>query len=185
MELGTTVLTKITSTGVTLSLVLSQTTESFAGVEIVMDGTVRGTGDRVYRIIPTKGVRHAIGYKPMVGLSDEEAVIVQAAIDATSTTLRAAHNLTPDGKRAALHTERDMLRTRIAALYDEQSATFERLHATQDMTAWSREAAFEGQITAAEAALGAFDAAHPEIVAEVKIAREIQSAENVRAAAWS
>jgi len=92
-----------------------------------------------------------------------------------------------DGKRAAespavtLRRERERLADAVAGLRDEQEETFHRLHAGQDMSAWSSRLTFEHRIDAAVAQLNIFDAEHPEVLATIKAERAADHAQSFAA----
>jgi len=115
---------------------------------------------------------HVIGRK--VALTAVEA----ESFDAAMTAWIRAQPLPLDAQRAKLVNE-------IGSLRDEQTATFERLHAREDARAWSAKNSYEPKIAAAAEALAAFDAEHPEIIAAIREQREIERQRNLRAAEWN
>jgi hypothetical protein len=180
MALGDTILTKTAGGGQKIELRLIRTDPDYphAGVEILIDGARRGSGGRVYAIAPTKGVRRAIGGESgrkgdaMVGLTDAEAVSVQAAIGAARAELRAAYDPTDAGKRDALRRERERLVDAKAVAWGHWSDARERAFA-EDTGIGSPD---RRAIDAALAALAAFDAAHPEVASALRAARDAEHA---------
>lgn len=129
--------------------------------------TIRGISSNVYSMPKPQGAAtHYIAGKPPVGLTSAEADQIIAAL----ATLQAIINTAkaPVAAVSNLSNERRDLVAQHAGLCDEQSYQFERAHAQQNENAWNIKASYEPKIEAAEAAIAAFDAAHPEILAEIK-----------------
>jgi hypothetical protein len=67
-----------------------------------------------------------------------------------------------------LRRERRELVSDIQAAIEDQADAFERAHAREDVLAWNIKASHEPKIEAARTALAAFDAEHPEIIAQIR-----------------
>jgi hypothetical protein len=129
-------------------------------VEVCIDGAVMGQRLGIGPLsapATINGVRYtheALCDAGQVVLTTVEAAAVEAAMD----RVRATYAATPDGLRAA----RARLAHRVRDERDMDSARREAAWDREDEAGWVREDA-EGRIAAAQAALVAFDAAHPEI----------------------
>lgn len=118
------------------------------------------------------GVTACIG---RVGLTAER----EAAVRALMTRVQAEIDATPQARRAALSVERGQLADRIGYLVDaaheDGVARVEQMSATGVAPKALRDWAAEEAV--ARAALAAFDAAHPEIVAALEAERAVRAAQ--------
>lgn len=93
-----------------------------------------------------------------------------------------------DGKRAALEATPEYQRSRlINALEDaveRSERTFARMHASEDALAWSAKVANDQVVDTARAALRAFDAEHPEVLAAIKAERAAEVARRQASPNW-
>lgn len=150
------------------------------GERVYVNGTARvalpaRAGSPVVRIVET-GCRGANGKMDVVGLTSEHWAIHEAACAA----LRLARTVAPQSLR--------QVRADLAgAVTDLQDAAYEADHAAVQGGVETGRIAIApsraAEIEAARTALATFDAAHPEIVAEIKAARDAQSTET-RRIAW-
>lgn len=133
---------------------------------VTISGQPYTSGDLHKRPDPRdpKATVWAIGSRKVLGLSDEEYATLKAVLDAE----REAYRLSPRGQRAELVTTLEIA-------YDKEAAA---RAAVQDREApWGSVTAAEQEVEAAEAALGAFDAAHPDLTAEREAERAKADAE--------
>lgn len=122
---------------------------------VAVNGQPYTSGDLHKRPDPRdqKATVWAIGAQKVLGLSDDEYATLKAVLDAE----REAYRLSPRGQRAELVTTLEIA-------YDKEAAA---RAAVQDHEApWGPVTAAEQEVEAAEAALDAFDAAHPDLTAE-------------------
>lgn len=93
-----------------------------------------------------------------------------------------------DGKRAAYEARLDVQRERlvdaIANARERAERTFERMHAAEDALAWHRKEQLEAEAETARAALRAFDAAHPEVIAAIEAERAAEQARREASPNW-
>lgn len=139
---------------------------------------IKGPSGNVYSLPKPQGAAtHYIHGKPPIGLTTTEAeqiinalASLQGVIDATKS---------PAAEGSDLRNQRRDLVAQYHGLCDEQEYQFEQAHAQQDATAWNIKASYEPQIAAALHAIRDFDAAHPEVLAQIK-AEEAESVERNR-----
>lgn len=114
------------------------------------------------------GITHYIPGTAPIALRAEEAQILLAAIAAGEQ----ADLETPEAQIERLRTERRERVGDIQAAIEEQADAFEAAHTREDVLAWQIKARHEPAIAAARAALAAFDAAHPDIIAAIRAEQE-------------
>jgi hypothetical protein len=102
-------------------------------------------------------------------------------VRAAEVAARAAWEASPAGQRAALVAERRALASRLAGAREAAAFHAERAWERGDEAAGVARARDDAAVRAARAALMAFDAAHPEVVA----ALEAERAERAERSAWN
>lgn len=168
------IVTRTTKTGRTLEIrVRRDILDQFSAVA-TLDGerAASGTPQKLDRATARKlpGFTHYIpDHRAPIALTTAEAEALSAAI-------AAAERDDPATQARALRDERRNLVGDVLAAIEGQSDAFERAHAREDVRAWDIKLSHEPKIEAAQAALAAFDAAHPEIVAAIR-AEKAEAAE--------
>lgn len=117
---------------------------------------------------PKGPATHVIGSRKVIGFTAAEAAELQQTLD----TERAAYLATPAGQRTALAADLDLA---------SGAWSTAREHAA-DTGDWSKVKPAADRMDAAEAALNAFDAAHPDLVAALQADRQAREEESIRAA---
>ena len=113
---------------------------------------------------PKQGATHYLdAYQHSIGLDDANAQLVREAI----TAFQATYQHSPEGQRAALRKERRDLQDEIAGMWDAWEAAREKAFAQDTGAGWDKVREYEAKAEAAKAVLAAFDAAHPDIIAEI------------------
>ena len=133
-----------------------------------LDGVMAGRGS-VLELAPKlkaqlPGYTHYVLGKAPIALLADEAATLLAAIAAGEQADR--ETVAVQAERA--RNERRQLVGDVQAAIDDQAHAYEAAHARQDVLAEQIKAQYEPAIAAARAALQAFDAAHPEIVATMR-----------------
>lgn len=138
-----------------------------------LDGTYAGQGSvldlepKIKAQLP--GFTHYVHTgKAPVALKADEAQALLAAIAAGEQTDRE----TPEAQIERLRNERRQLVGDVQSAIEEQSDAYETAHARQDVLAEQIKAQHEPAITAARAAVQAFDASHPEIIAAIRVEQQ-------------
>lgn len=106
-------------------------------------------------------------YVGKIALTADEAATAEAGRQAIYETQRAAFLATPAGQLQALIDQRQPLVWAVNAAVEADRSAFEHLHAVEDVRCWTEQGNRQRVIDEAQAALAAFDAAHPEAVAEI------------------
>lgn len=110
------------------------------------------------------GFTHYVLGKSPIALKADEAQILLAAIAAGER----ADRETPEAQIERLRTERRQLVGDVQSAIEEQADAYEAAHAREDVLAERIQASHEPAIATARAAVQAFDAEHPEIVAAIR-----------------
>jgi hypothetical protein len=144
-----------------------------ARCEVEIDGEPFTNGCVIKAREPRGPVTHYIGYglgsAQTLGLTTEEA----ARIDAAAAEARAAYDASPEGRRSALKWAVTEAGARLEGLREE-------VHDNAQL--WPAAVTAEEELHAAQAALDAFDAAHPEMTAEREAERRRRVAEAIESA---
>lgn len=135
---------------------------------VTIDGEHYTTGTLRQLTEPKGPATHVIGTSKVIGFTAAEAAELQAILDAE----QAAYRATPAARHTILSTEADL-----AAGAARQA----REHASNTGD-WTKVGPAEKKIAAAEEALAAFDAEHPEFAAAEAAERAAIAEENIRAA---
>ena len=138
---------------------------TLAGQLVVSNGTAQALPK------PQGEMTHVIyGRKVAIGLTTAEAEQISTALRTLDATLPGALLV----QRRGLVADLDML----VAM---QSAAYDKAHAQQDARAMTIRSSYDSQIADAEAAIAAFDATHPDVIAAIKAERD----ERVEANRWN
>lgn len=156
-----------------LAVVVEEYTRGRYGAVASIDGAFAARGgvlelDRATaRKLP--GYTHYLAHsKAPVALRADEAATLLEAIEAANR----AYTQTDDGRQEALRRERERLVSDYRGATEDQADAYERAHAREDVLAWDVRRSWDGRIAEARAALAAFDAAHPEIVEEIRAEKQ-------------
>lgn len=124
--------------------------------------TPRGTRD-------SGGAHYAIMHGRVGGIAPLSDKLSQIVLDAQAE-LQAAFDLTPAGAMIVLRRQRADILNRRSACLDRQDAKMERAMATSVFSGPD----YHAQYDAIQAELDAFDAAHPEVIAELNAERKAE-----------
>lgn len=156
--MSTPILTKTTSAG---EAIVRMSSSMVKTLEVEIAGKVIGSG-WVQKLREPKGeITH---YVVKLGLTTAEAEAIEAAFRAACAP--------------SLRDQRSALSLKLQGLRDDQTAAFERGHASDGSAAYAAAQAFDGRIAEAERALEAFDAEHPEVMAEIRAEKAERAARN-------
>lgn len=166
-----------------MATVIWAKTISQGEITVDSDFVIRVAGAEIGKAEP-----YAVRIKPtvvkgitVVGLLAGKVALTAADVEAYN----AAAGATIAARPKSLAEQRAAFVSEIRSLRDEQQRTFDRMHAQEDARDWMTHSQYETQIAAAVAARDAFDAAHPEIIAEIKAKRAAETAAAVeRANRW-
>lgn len=129
-----------------------------------------GRGSAVCRMTKVQnGANHYIDSKPALGLGNEAAQTIFAAV-------RAYKLKSPEGQREALRKEREDLQHEIAGWWDAMSRAREKAFDKDTGAGWGKAKEYEAKAEATKVKMAAFDAAHPEIIAKLKAEKEERTA---------
>lgn len=121
--------------------------------------------------VPTNGATHYLDMSPRaLGLDAANAQIVRDAMAA----FQEAYRQSPEGRHEALRKERRDLKDEIAGWWDAMDHAKERTFSTG--VGWEHVRKYQAKVEAAKERLAAFDAAHPEMIAEIKQEQGVASA---------
>lgn len=163
-----------TPSGTPVEISLTQGPAYFAGAPYI-DWSVptKGHSARAVAVCPLskpqKGSTYYLDGKPALGLDTKNAQLV---IDA----IRAYKAQSPIAQQSALRAERKDIGSEIAGALDAMSDARENAFNSDTGSGWAKAKAYEAQAEAARAKLAAFDAAHPEIIAELKAEKNERTA---------
>ncbi len=143
------------------------TAHAYGRCTVEINGTYFTDGEVRELPAPRGPATHAIGFGKVLGLTAAEAAVIAADIARAAAEYEASE----EGQRAALQ-----LNLTIAVGAQEEA----RERASDDDD-WSGFTAADAAVDAAEEALNAFDAGHPELASKITAERTEREAENFEA----
>ena len=173
---GPTILTKTARDGRTIEIFEIETSTGPSCRARVNGETLPGYGGPVGLLTPRDGAVAYIPTKPAIGLTADEAAVITERWAVRRAAERAAFDASPAGALAALRRERERLADVVADKIEQMDTTFERMHGEEDALAWHVKSLSETDIDTARAAVRAFDAEHPEVLAAIKAERDAEFA---------
>ena len=175
---GPTILTKTARDGRVIEIFEIETRTGPSCRVRVNGEALPGQGGPVGLLKPRDGAVAYLPTKPAIGLTADEATVITERWAARRAAERAVFDATPAGELAALRRERERLSNEYAYAIEYSERTFERMHSTEDVMAWPTKATNDQRVDAALAAVRAFDAEHPEVLAAIKAEKDAEFAQS-------